>query len=127
MVIELPPGALMWTVNDLHQRWVLDMGLPGPDRGQGGKHLILPLGYDGDVPEGYPAATPTTHRVIVLLRALQPHGNLHAGIELMRTAKVYPLHRAGDWETSWVGLSHDSITPRTRSRPICATGKTRTS
>jgi hypothetical protein len=42
MVLELPPGALMGAVNDLHQRWVLDMGLPGPDRGQGGKHVVLP-------------------------------------------------------------------------------------
>ena len=34
IVIELPPGALMGAVNDLHQRWVMDIGLPGPDHGQ---------------------------------------------------------------------------------------------
>ena len=26
--------------------------LPGPDRGEGGKYLILPPGYDGPLPEG---------------------------------------------------------------------------
>jgi hypothetical protein len=36
IVIELPPGTLMGAVNDLHQRWVMDVGLPGPDHGQGG-------------------------------------------------------------------------------------------
>src|SRR6476661_8480107 len=41
MVLELPPGPLMGTVNDLNQLWVLDEGLPGPDRGAGGKHLML--------------------------------------------------------------------------------------
>ena len=76
MVIELPPGALMGTVNDLNQRWVLDMGLPGPDHGQGGKHLVLPPGYDGEVPDGYHTGTPTTNRMIGLLRALPPHGDL---------------------------------------------------
>ena len=38
------------------------MGLPGPDAGKGGKHLILPPGYKGEVPAGYsrrPLARPT--------------------------------------------------------------------
>ena len=34
MVVELPPGPLMCTANDLNQRWVIDMGLPGPDGGR---------------------------------------------------------------------------------------------
>ena len=31
---------------DIHQRWILDMGLPvpGPDAGKGGKRLLLPPG-----------------------------------------------------------------------------------
>lgn len=44
MVVELPPGPLISVVNDLNQRWVMDMdmGLPGPDAGKGGRHIILP-------------------------------------------------------------------------------------
>src|ERR1700722_8117233 len=61
MVIELPPGALMGAVNDLHQRWVMDIGLPGPDHGQGGKHLLLPPGYGGGGPGGHHTGAPTTH------------------------------------------------------------------
>jgi hypothetical protein len=107
-VIELPPGALMGVVNDLHQRWVMDYGLPGPDKGEGGKHLLLPPGYRGEVPAGYHAAMPTTNRVLGLLRALPPHGDLHAGIELMKTIKVYPLEPPADWsEPGWAELSHD--------------------
>ena len=58
MVLEFPPGPLMSTANDLNQRWVIDMGLPGPDQGQGGKHLVLPPGYDGEVPAGFNVGPP---------------------------------------------------------------------
>ena len=53
LVIELPPGPLICVGMDLNQRWVLDMGLPGPDAGRGGRHVILPPEYDGHVPEGF--------------------------------------------------------------------------
>jgi hypothetical protein len=48
------------------------MRQPPPARGLSGKHLILPLGPDRGVPEGHHAATPMTHRGIVLRRALHP-------------------------------------------------------
>src|ERR1700742_1245815 len=66
MVIEIPPGPIMAVVNDLNQRYVMDMGLPGPDEGRGGKHIILPPGYKGDVPAGCYAGTATTNRVLLL-------------------------------------------------------------
>jgi hypothetical protein len=106
IVIELPPGALMGAVNDLHQRWVMDIGLPGPDHGQGGKHLLLPPGHPGDAPSGYYAATPTTNRVLGLIRALPPNGDLDAGIELMKSVRVYPLDGPDDGsDVEWGELS----------------------
>ena len=33
-------------------RWIIDIGFPGPDRGEGGKYLLVPPGYDGPLPEG---------------------------------------------------------------------------
>jgi hypothetical protein len=47
MVLDLPPGPLMSTMNDLNQRWVMDMGLPGPDKGEGGRHVVLAPGRAG--------------------------------------------------------------------------------
>lgn len=35
------------------QRWVIDVGITGPDKGEGGKYLFLPPGYKGSVPSGY--------------------------------------------------------------------------
>ena len=41
-VVEIPPGCGPGTVDDAWFRFVIDMGGPGPDRGQGGKYLLLP-------------------------------------------------------------------------------------
>jgi hypothetical protein len=58
------------------------------------------------VPASYYAATPTTNRVIVLVRALPPHGDLDAGIELMKSVRVYPLNGPGDGsDAEWIELS----------------------
>ena len=59
-VIEIPPKTGPGTVNDAYFRFVIDTGAPGPDRGKGGKYLILPPGYEGDVPEGYFTAKSTS-------------------------------------------------------------------
>ncbi len=48
-VVEIPAGAGPGTVNDAFFRFVVDMGAPGPDRGKGGKYLILPPDYEGDL------------------------------------------------------------------------------
>ena len=44
-------------------RWVIDLGITGPDKGEGGKYLILPPGYKGEVPKGY---------IVVRLADVQP-------------------------------------------------------
>ena len=90
IVIELPPGALMCVVNDMNQRYVMDMGLPGPDAGKGGKHVILPPGYKGKVPVGYYNGTATTNHVLLLIRAIPPAGDRLAAIEKLKTVKMYP-------------------------------------
>ncbi len=46
-VVEMPKGAGPGTLNDAFQRFVVDMGAPGPDRGKGGTYIILPPDYEG--------------------------------------------------------------------------------
>jgi hypothetical protein len=46
-------GSADGHANDLNQLWVLDIGLPGPAGAAGGKHLLIPPGYDGEIPGGY--------------------------------------------------------------------------
>src|SRR5262245_58658016 len=38
MVVQIPPGPYIGLVNDHHQGWIMDLGLPGADEGKGGKH-----------------------------------------------------------------------------------------
>jgi hypothetical protein len=69
MVIEQPSKAL-GTINDMWFQWVVDIGFPGPDRGLGGKYLIVPPGYDGPLPEGgYFVAHSKTNRVLYAARS----------------------------------------------------------
>ena len=69
MVIEQPPQGL-GTINDMWFSWVIDIGRPGPDRGLGGKYLIVPPGYDGPLPEGgYFIAHSKTNYVLYAARS----------------------------------------------------------
>lgn len=97
MVVELPPGPLICIAMDVNQRWVLDMGLPGPDGGKGGRHLLLPPDYDGDVPEGYFVGRATSNRLLGGIRSLPVGGDVDAATERLTTVKVYPLEPVADW------------------------------
>jgi hypothetical protein len=69
MVIEQPPMGL-GTINDMWFSWIIDIGFPGPDRGEGGKYLLVPPGYDGPLPEGgFFIAKSSTNRVLYAARA----------------------------------------------------------
>src|SRR5262245_15710444 len=102
MVFEAPPG-LQGILLDFWQRpipgptisgtaFLGDVGLPGPDSGQGGKFLILAPGYDKPVPEGYFVYRSGTNNVFVFLRSFyQDPNNLTPAVALMERAKIYPL------------------------------------
>jgi hypothetical protein len=56
MVVDVPPGAIVGLIDDFWQRSITDLGLPGPDGDKGGKFLLLPPDYNGEVPAaGYHA------------------------------------------------------------------------
>ena len=110
MIVELPAGPLVVAALDVHQRWVADMGVPGPDEGKGGMHLIVPLGYTGDLPDGYHVWHSTTETVIVGARALPIDGDVRAAMDLLTTIKVRPLEPRPDWtEPTWVNLSGTAL------------------
>jgi hypothetical protein len=100
MVLETPPAAL-GTLDDMWWRWVIDFGLPGPDRGAGGKYLVLPPGYEGPLPEGgYYVARSRTTRVLILGRMFLENNDPRPATELIKSrAKIYP------YETGGVGTS----------------------
>ena len=91
-VVEIPAGAGPGTVNDAYFRFVIDMGAPGPDRGKGGKYLILPPDYKGAIPEGYFAVESPTYVNWVPLRGFLVDGKTDAAVAMWtKGLKIYPL------------------------------------
>ncbi len=69
LVFETPPMSL-GVIDDVWFRWVTDFGLPGPDRGEGGRYLLVPPGYEGELPEsGYVVCKLRTTRATALGRS----------------------------------------------------------
>ena len=96
MVLETPPDSL-GTLDDMWFNWVIDFGAPGPDRGMGGKYLVLPPGYNGAVPEGgfYVARSRTT-RVLILGRSFLDKNDPKPPVQLIeRTFRIYPYVSGG--------------------------------
>ena len=107
-VVEVPPKTGPGTVNDAYFRFVVDMGGPGPDRGQGGKYLILPPDYEGPLkgPIGaaeneingvkYFVARSPSYSNWVILRGFLVDGKTDAATAMFKNGlKVYPLAQAG--------------------------------
>jgi hypothetical protein len=96
MVVEVPPGAL-GAVDDMWFHWVIDMGLPGPDRGEGGKYVIVPPDYQGIVPEsGYHVARSQTYGALAFTRYfLENNDPKPAVARIKKYFKVYPYVQGG--------------------------------
>ena len=93
MVIETPPDVL-GIIDDHWFRYVGDFGRLGPDRGKGGKFLVLPPGYKGAVPEGYHVLRTNTYGNWVIWRGFQVDGSTAPAVQATRASfRMYPLSR----------------------------------
>jgi hypothetical protein len=114
-VIVVPPMVL-GVINDGFMRFVTDLGNAGLDKGQGGRYLLLPPGYEGDVPDGYFVLKTSTYRNWVMVRGFeQITGTGEDALTYYREHfKVYPLadgiHEPGAVSLSF--LESDTTHPR---------------
>lgn len=105
-VIEIPPGMLGF-LDDAWQRFVGNMGVTGPDRGKGGKYLVVPPGYAGDIPDGYFLLKPPTNRNFMFLRGSIKNGLESAVENITANLRVYPLKDvASPAATEFVNMSN---------------------
>jgi hypothetical protein len=94
VVAEVPPKVL-GMINDSWSRYVIDLGMLGPDKGEGGKYLILPPGYGGAIPQGYIVVKSTTFECVLGYRHFAVNGDFKPAIGSMKKyARVYPLSQA---------------------------------
>ena len=96
MVVETPPLAL-GVVDDMWFQWVTDFGLPGPDRGEGGKYLFLPPDYKGEVPGGgyYVQKLRTTRATLLGRSFLEKNDPKPVVAGIKKTLKIYPYLPGG--------------------------------
>ena len=95
MVIESPPNVL-GILDDMWMRYVGDIGNAGPDKGKGGKFLILPPGYEGHVPDGYHVFRSRTYGVWFILRGFLVDGDTAPAVESFKKhLRIYPLAKSG--------------------------------
>ena len=91
-VFEAPPGML-GAFNDAWFRYMQDIGPAGPDKGKGGKYLVLPPGYEGDIPGGYFVVKSRTYNVWVFMRASVAKGLDVAAKNVRENLRIYPLSK----------------------------------
>ncbi|GAB2525798.1 DUF1254 domain-containing protein [Microbulbifer agarilyticus] len=103
VVVEIPAGIGPSTVNDAFFRFVVDMGVPGLDKGNGGRYLILPPDYQGelDPPEGgyaaeldgtdYFVAKTTSYINWLIARGFLVDGKTDTAVEAYKKGlRIYP-------------------------------------
>ncbi|AMN40589.1 DUF1254 domain-containing protein [Rhodoplanes sp. Z2-YC6860] len=95
VVLEYPPRAI-GVLDDMWSRHIADFGDKGPDKGKGGKFLIVPPGYKGKLPSGYHLARSRTNGVWAIMLGLGAgSGDQSAGVmQILQSLKVYPLAAA---------------------------------
>jgi len=91
MVIETPPKVL-GIIDDAWFHYVADFGNAGPDKGQGGKFLLVPPGYQGELPSGYHVARTETFGNWVVWRGFQVNGSTKPAVDATKTKfRIYSL------------------------------------
>jgi hypothetical protein len=135
VVIDSPEGAY-GVIDDAWQRPIAEVGPFGPDKGKGGKFLLLPTGYQDKPPPGYLAATSLTNRGMYIGRAFVKNGDTKSAADILARIKVYPLSKAdnppvtkvvragmkpldsiapsgfGYWEVLANAIEHETVEPR---------------
>jgi hypothetical protein len=97
MVLEIPPadeGSIAGSVMDAWQNALEDVGPAGVDKGNGGRYLILPPGYNGRAPDGYIALPSDTYQGYALLRSILNSGSdadVAKAAAYGKRIKLYPL------------------------------------
>jgi len=96
IVVETPPRVI-GVIDDMWFQWITDFGLPGPDRGAGGKYLFVPPDYKGELPGGgyFVQQLRTTRATMVGRAFLEKNDPKPVVATIKRTLKVYPYLPGG--------------------------------
>ena len=91
MVVDAP-GKVLGFVDDAAFRFVGDIGFAGPDKGEGGRFVIIPRIYEGDIPQNSFVFESKTNNHWLLLRTFIENGNIEEAANRFKNGlNLYPL------------------------------------
>jgi hypothetical protein len=93
-VIEMPAGHTAGGLGDFWQREQAVIGEMGPDKGRGGKYILLPPGEKPLTAPGYFIVPCTTMNMFFGFRALDPDSS--KALALVNGVKIYPYAQRGN-------------------------------
>jgi hypothetical protein len=100
VVLDIPPAidaSLFGTLLDAWQVPLADVGNDGIDLGKGGKYLLLPPGYTGEILADYIPVPSKTYNGLVALCVIsktKEADDVHNAIAYIKRLKSYPLATA---------------------------------
>ncbi|VVE65346.1 signal peptide protein [Pandoraea captiosa] len=91
IVVEGPPDVL-GVIDDFWFRYVADFGNAGPDKGKGGKYLVVPPGYKGELPKsGYYIVKSETYGNLLVGRGFLKNGSPAPTVASIKARlRIYP-------------------------------------
>ena len=97
VVVEVPAKSkkalLYGQIVDHWQYAIADVGPIGVDKGKGGKYLLLPPDYEGEIPKGYFVLKSPSYRVYFAFRAIKlPGATTKEAYEYGKQIKMYYLN-----------------------------------
>lgn len=101
VVLEIPAKTektvLYGQIVDAWQTSIADVGPSGQDKGNGGKYLLLPPEYKGDIPTGYFPIKAGSYRIAFAFRSIHlPGATEEDAYNYSKTLKMYYLSEAAN-------------------------------
>lgn len=103
VVVEIPASSdgvgIFGTLMDAWQRPIDDVGAKGRDKGNGGKYVLVPEGYNGPLLSNaytYPQKALNGFAILRPIIADSSPENLKKAADFAKTIKIYPLSEAAD-------------------------------
>ncbi|HEY5928902.1 MAG TPA: DUF1254 domain-containing protein [Burkholderiales bacterium] len=108
VVVEVPPGLIVGLIDDFWQRSATDVGLPGPHGDKGGKFLLVPPGYKGELPKtGYVLKQATMNNYNVMVRGIfmNMDKDVPSAVATVKKMRVYPLSERNPKPNKFTSMS----------------------
>ncbi|MFE5285167.1 DUF1214 domain-containing protein [Nocardia sp. NPDC056611] len=103
VVIDVPPAegdsTITGSIDSVWQTPLADVGPAGTDKGAGGRYLILPPGFTGEIPDGFIPLRSETYAGFAIMRSNLKSGSdadIAAAVNYGKRIGIYRLDAAGN-------------------------------